>query len=222
MYLPQQTSLIVSGLTELGLFGACFYSATPYSTNEKYAKIRHPYSDLDFLYFTNISLYLTLLTVVIGIIYRYKKSFSSIYNVLLPMALSLEIIVTIMFWSLYMIDPALIKNKNSLLPGYETPIITELGQHLFPVILLSINQRQMKIIYHKFQTLAFITLLIIWYTVVTIIAHQRGKYIYRFMSEIKNDQTRFALFCLFIAIAYLIHRTYIKIKARSSSSKNSK
>lgn len=205
--------------TKIGLFLACLYSTTPYSANPKQKAIEHLYSDIKWLYFTNVALYLTIATVVVGAVYRYREDIFPVYNVMLPMAISFEVIVTIMFWGLYSIDPKLIVNKNSLIPGNETPWIQELGLHLFPLILLIVDQIGVRIVYHKMQTVTQMSALLLWYLVVNIVAHRRGKFIYPFMNIIDNNIYRFILMCIFMPCAYGIHKSYMAIKTRFASTK---
>lgn len=220
MHLTTSKTKRFLGVLEWSLFGLCFYTATPYAKNPKLEAYPHLYSDLKHLYFTNISLYLTLITVVIGGICKYRRKFSHLYNILLPMSFTLEIVVTSVFWGLYLINPELIKNKLSLEPGFETPIIEEIGTHLFPPFLLFLNQLDMIVIYHKMQSIAIISFCITWYGIISIVAHQRGKYIYPFMNKITNDALRFGLFCLALPLVYFIHRLYIQLKIKKCNLKN--
>ncbi|ELA42210.1 uncharacterized protein VICG_00853 [Vittaforma corneae ATCC 50505] len=86
-------------MTKVILFIICCYAVTPYSNNPKQREYKHTYSDLKFLYFTNQSLYFTVLTVAVGFIYRLKPRLFKLYNTLLPVALTFEIVVTGVFWS---------------------------------------------------------------------------------------------------------------------------
>ncbi|ELA42518.1 uncharacterized protein VICG_00270, partial [Vittaforma corneae ATCC 50505] len=139
-------------MTKVILFIICCYAVTPYSNNPKQREYKHTYSDLKFLYFTNQSLYFTVLTVAVGFIYRLKPRLFEFYNTLLPVALTFEIVVTGVFWSLYFVDKKLIVNTNFLKPGYETPILTELGLHLFPLILLILDQVDVKLRQTRLQS----------------------------------------------------------------------
>jgi hypothetical protein len=204
------------------LFCLVLYALSPYSHNPKQDLFIHSYSDCQWLYFTILSVYLTLLTVSIGFIFRltkvyfiqYNSKIFSFYNNLLPMAITFEIIVTITFWSLYLIDPELIVNKNNLIPGNETPFLEEMGKHAVPIILLLLDQMDVKVIYSSYQNIIQLGFGLIYYGVITVFAKRKGTYLYPFLNLINGEFLRFILFCCFLPLIYGINQIYMRIKLK--------
>lgn len=196
------------------LFSICCYVITPYSDNPKQKEHEHSYSDLGFLYFTNQSLYFTVLTVAIGFIYNFNSKLFELYNTLLPISLTFEIVVTGLFWGLYFIDKKLIVNANFLKPGYETPILTELGLHLFPLILLILDQIDVELRRTKLQSLFMTCYLILWSGLIIILGNIREKYMYPFMNLFTSEILRLTCFLISILIFNIIYRLYIGYKTK--------
>lgn len=98
----------------------------------------------EYFYFTNISLILTIISVLIGIIrfqFTNNRIFNEIYQILAPIVIVLETCVTLLFWSLFLIDPALVKNDyNNSSVGGVSEYISELPKHAFPIIILILDQ----------------------------------------------------------------------------------
>jgi hypothetical protein len=206
-------------LIKVSLFIICCYCCTDYSNNPKQLEYIHTYSDVKFLYFTNQSLYFTVFTLIISFIDSYRLHISEIYNILLPISITLETIVTAMFWSLYFIDRKLIVNKNFLRAGYETPLLTELGVHLFPLILLIIDQIGKRFEKSKARSMFLSFYLILWGGIIVVLGNKRGKYLYPFMNLLPGDFVRIPVF---IAVFFLFHwicKCYVKLKTKHSLSR---
>lgn len=207
----------VVSLIKGSLFFICFYASTKYAANPLVAALSSPYSNLRFLYFTHISLYTTLLTFAVGFIYRTKRKLFKLYNVLIPLSFTLEFLVTFTFWAIYYHDPCLIKGRIARLPQYQTPVLTELGQHLFPFILIILEQIDVHIQRSRVHTPLIVFFCAIWYTVISIVAkYKNGVYPYPFMKNIRDEKLRLALLSLFIISAFTIQKIYILIKTRKN------
>lgn len=177
------------------LFFVCLYSATPYSKNPRQEEHQFAYSNLKFLFMTNQGLYITLCVVAIGFIYRITGRFSRIYNTLLPVATVIETLITSAFWILYFSNKKAIINKKFLEPGYETPLLTELGVHLFPFILLLLDQYNLYIVSSFRQHLMIGWHFLTWFSIVMNVQYTLKKPIYPFMKYTFNP---------FIAVGFLI------------------
>lgn len=205
------------------LLSTCLYTLTPYSKNPKQLTCVHNYSNLEFLYFTNQSLYFTCFTVPVGLLCRYfthmdrKSHLFTLYNLLLPISLTFEIVVTGLFWCLYFIKKELIVNKRFLQPGFETPLLTELGIHLFPLVLLVIDQLDVPLTKTKGQTIFILSYLTVWSIAVIIAGEMKGKYLYGFMELFGVTPNKIAGFIAAIGIFYSIYSFYINYKTKKQS-----
>lgn len=104
-----------------------------------------------FIYLTSLSLYLTITSAILGYLTRILgyltnlksvKMLALVYRELLALSFSLEGIVTMMFWTLYSINPGFVRSKKLHSQGIRISLLTELSQHLFPLLLLLVCQAQ--------------------------------------------------------------------------------
>lgn len=126
-------------IIRLGLLGSCVYVSTDYAFPKSHMDYIKSLSGGRFLYLTNLGLYLTIFTVVLGYIVRLGNitGLESSYKVFLSSSFSLEGVLTIMFWTLLRIDPVLIKNEESDDDSLRVSFLIDICQHLIPFILLS-------------------------------------------------------------------------------------
>lgn len=205
-------------VTKLILFLISLYSVTPYVRNVNQLNYIHLYSNMEWLYFTHISLYLSLFTVTVGFIHRFYKNLFPLYNTLIPIAMSFEFIVTFTFWILYAIDPALILNKFSLIPGNENPFIQELGQHLFPLVLLVVDQVGIDVKSTWFLFPLQILLLLVWLLVIKMVGDVKGKFIYPWMNKPMPPLQKMLLGIGFALAVYCSNSVYFALKEKSTKS----
>lgn len=192
------------------LLCCCIFAMTPYSVNPKQRMYKQPYDNLQFLYFTNILLYYTVLTSFILLIVRLQRRkrrlleqkisenaneispkqtlvspwhvwMAKIGNFCLCMSPVCNAITTTVFWTCYAINPKLIVNKNSLLPGCHTYIITELSIHLFPLLISCLEQIDIKLTATKVQPISFLVLFVFWATAIHIAKHYKKIFLYKFL-----------------------------------------
>ncbi|ADM11239.1 uncharacterized protein Eint_030950 [Encephalitozoon intestinalis ATCC 50506] len=129
-------------ILKVTLLGFCVYGTLDYALPEQVVQSINRTSGGKFVYLTVLSLYLTIITTVIGYLTRTKvgKSLETTYKDLLALSFSLEGIVTLLFWILYFINPTLLKSRKLYSEGIQESLLTELSQHLFPLLLLLICQ----------------------------------------------------------------------------------
>lgn len=166
---------------KLILLSFCIYATTDYSVNPKQKEIKHPYSDLEHLYFTNISLYFTILASVLCLLHRAVGTLARYVNLALALSPVFNYITTIVFWSLYFIKRELIVCKKYLCPGYETYLITELSLHLFPLILVSLEHVDFKVRRSRSHYYILLGFVAGYCVIVHIAAWYRGCFLYPFL-----------------------------------------
>ncbi|KAI5149193.1 hypothetical protein ENBRE01_0754 [Enteropsectra breve] len=140
---------VVLELAKLGMFGLGIYALTPYSVNPNQRKTITAYDSYHYVYWTFITLYLTIAAYSICLIARKYKRISRVATHLLTMSAVLNGITTATFWTLYFIDKEFIVGKAARGAGNETYLITELSLHLFPVLLTWLEQIAHRIVYNK-------------------------------------------------------------------------
>lgn len=202
------------------LLAVCLYSTTTFAENKMQRLVRHSYSSYPYLYFTNQTLYLSILTSVFGVLHRFAKRSRNgpgrtllvLLNSMLPVALSLEAVTTGVFWSLYFYNKKLVIHPRYTEPGYETPILTELGKHLFPLILLLVEQIDVSLEKTICQPLLLVSYLMFYYALVTVFAMRIGKYPYSFLNTMNSEVSRASFFVGIVVAGYSVYFCYMRYK----------
>lgn len=166
---------------KVALLCFCIFACTDASVNPKQKEKPRLYGDMEYLYFTNISLYVTILASATGIIHRLTDRLKRHFEILTSVSPVCNSATTVTFWGLYFTKRTWIKAADDLRPGCETWLITELSQHLFPLILSYLEQMDMKLTPSRWYYLLFICIIVTWGTVVHIVAYYKGKFLYGFL-----------------------------------------
>lgn len=201
------------------LLSLCIYAATDYSVNPRQKEFKYPYPFLKYLFFTNISLYYTIVASVTGIIYRSTGLFRSAFHQMMWTSPIFNSITTSTFWILYFYKKEYIVDKNHLIPGYETYLLTELSLHLFPLILSYLEQVDIKLRKSRIHYSVFAVIIMAYCGVVHIDYCIRGLFLYTFLNKM-NIALRAAFFigmfgccALFYNILMLVNRRCNKCKS---------
>ncbi|AFN82715.1 hypothetical protein EROM_030940 [Encephalitozoon romaleae SJ-2008] len=143
----RKTRSVLKEALKLVFLGFCVYATTDFSLPPEIVEMSNATSGGKFVYLTIITLYLTIISTVLGYISKTRvgKRLEEIYKDMLAVTFSLEGIVTTLFWSLYFINPTLLKNKSLYKRGIRESFLTELSAHLFPIILLLICQADVRL-----------------------------------------------------------------------------
>ncbi|CAD26250.1 hypothetical protein [Encephalitozoon cuniculi GB-M1] len=166
----RRTRVILKEALKIAFLGLCIYGTLDYAFQKETIEMIRSNSGGKFLYLTFISLHLTIISTILGYLIEVGlgKRLEHIYKDLLALSFSLEGIVTILFWTLYWTKPTLLKNKTLYESGIQESFLTEISQHLIPLLLLLICQADVKLQRKKrcicfifgFGTLYFLE---IWY-----------------------------------------------------------
>lgn len=165
----------------------------------------------EFLYFTNIGLLFTVFTVVAGLLPRKNKLIVSIYKFSVPVCFILEILITLIFWPLFLKDPFLVKHRSDFAPGARPRILDELPKHGFPALILLIEQLSINI-EKCWRDRAFLFLFGMCYFMMSEVFTQIQRiYLYPFLGTISRFQ-RFMLFAFISAIGILLYELIFSLK----------
>merc|ERR1711890_45385 len=120
-------------------FFCCIWGSTPFNYTKEMAEFYSKYYFGRAQYLTILALYLTLITVVIQRLTKCTESrrLKQLANILLPVALSIELTVTCVYWILYTFRPDFLFFKDEMRDGSLLELFNELCLHLFPVLLLA-------------------------------------------------------------------------------------
>lgn len=98
---------------------------------------------LDIIYKYNHLTYIAiLLTTIIAIAYYFIKKYrivKKIYFLFLPPIFSINIAVTVIYWTLYNLNAEYVHSKSRLTPESKDHLITNLFKHGFPMVLTFID-----------------------------------------------------------------------------------
>lgn len=200
-------------------------SLTSFAVNPNQLSGQSFYNKNPYFFLTFQSAYITLFVVSIGFLIRalpVENKFSSIlkkiYNKVLPVAISLEIFVTVFFWTAYFYDSRILYSSFFRKPENMTYLITELGQHLSPLLLLGLEQ-----INFAPQNATSTGILLAFYlmcygTLLKIVAsYHNNRYPYPFISNLKGGVDELVLIIVFCGILYSISRVYMYFKAKDTA-----
>lgn len=187
--------------------------------NPEVEKYKDPNSKIEYVKFTNIACVATILAFNLGLVYRKYKVLFSVYNLLIQVALSFEFLTTVIFWVLYFLNRPLIVSPEALVEGCETPIIANLGSHLFPLILMLLDQCDIKLVIDRSADLVFLIFIIGYYTTSKIWASLTGKHIYGFL-DVQSELGRIITFLLIFAGVELFHHSFVMIRTRYNKKQN--
>lgn len=189
-------SLIRSFLIVTSVFSLFDYIDNPKSISNI------EYNNFKYLLFTKISLFLTVMASISGIINRLTGNYHFIKDFFLPISFSFEFIVTLVYWILYLINKKLIVDSNTLIPGNETTLLSRLSSHIFPMILVCLEYIDFSPNKNEYHIIFFGIFGILYYILVTVYALWFGKYIYPFLDNLNTIQR--VLFFLIISVLGLI------------------
>lgn len=172
----------------------------------------------EYLYFTNIALLYTIFSVFVGYLSTYSKNIALLYSFSVVTAFILEIIVTLTFWALYLVDPSLVKNKSDL-AGFNGPSITrEIPKHALPALILLMEQYGLEIEKHWSHRAFFIGFSLSYYLISEVYTKRAGLYLYPFFKYFSVLQ-RFMFFCSIALLTLFVYEIFMIIKKRLSAIK---
>lgn len=191
----------------------CIYSCTRFAQNPNQSSLPHMYTDYHYAMFTNVVAYSTIFVSLTGIIYRTKGAMRNIYNTILPVILSFELFITVIFWLCFFIYPSVIAYPKYLKAPYKTPLLTELGVHLFPFCLLYLEQLSFRIVKSRFHNFFLFGFLALYLMMICCFRLILGKFPYPILNKLSLPFLCIVAggMCL---VCYTIFVTYMRLKKR--------
>lgn len=228
-----RTSTILLHILRLVLLAICIYSCTRFAQNpnQSLPGNTHRFTDYYYAMLTNVTAYSTILVVLAGFVYRATGAMRGIYNTALPVILSLEFLVVMIFWPCFFIFPQGIVYFKYLDQACKTPLLTELGVHMIPFLLLFLEQLRHNVIENRHQKPFLFTFLGLYIMMICYLRYISGpgKFPYHVLNLLdpysKHNQgshflfpLMFLLLCLALIgisfVCYKIFSIYMKLKRK--------
>ena len=189
--------------------------------NSKFIQNCPEYSTYKYLLLTKISLSITIISSISGILKRVTGVESKWHSFLLASASSLETIVFLLFWGLLFFDKKAIVDPNAIKNHSESTLWNRFCSHTIPFILAYLNMHDMSLSYKKQSIVFFLLFGIVYYCATCTYAHYFHRDIYPFLSKV----TYFQKALIFVAIdllAIIIYLVNLKVFGKRSKTKNKK
>ncbi|EJW04491.1 hypothetical protein EDEG_01284 [Edhazardia aedis USNM 41457] len=211
----------------LGIF-ICIFGAHDDGYPDDYKKmLRQKYYN-QFQYLTVIGLYMSILTLFLGlklrIIYKLKKkqikSLYKIYTKMLSLILPIEILISLVFWSMFIYNPVLIV-KESIYEAKGFNFSQNMCLHLFPAILLAFELKNVKLKRSNVCVIAMIIFSFVYYFFCRYIAKKYKSWPYPFLDQL-NEARRIVFFAVSTFISIILHEIVILISRKLKAHKKIK
>lgn len=136
----------------------------------------------EYLYFTNISLIYTFFCVFLGFFHKFSRRVTRVYYFAVSTAFVLELLVTVTFWILFTINPALVKNDMETGVRNGRPsILQELPKHGIPTVMLLLEHREIPFRKRMAHRIFLGVFCVLYYLVCEIYSYYSGETIYPFL-----------------------------------------
>lgn len=168
------------------LLSLCIYGCTNYCLPQEIIDYCNTLSGGKYIYLTNISLYLTVGTLCLGIFVRYFKyprllpTYVNLVSVLLP----LELLVTILFWVLFLVDPTLVRDKDLYDKGVRVDLLSDLSMHLFPFVALVLEQYDVEFIRELSHVIFFSVFCVVYFLLCLVFSKVNGFWVYPILDKL--------------------------------------
>lgn len=212
----------------IGIF-LCIYGSTDISYPPEYKEFLDKSILYRFQYLTIIGLYMTLLTVslllidqlVFIITKRCNEKLKKLTSFLIVVVLPIEIIISVVFWSLYLYDPRTIINEIILATGGIT-LFQNICMHAIPLFLLTLEIYYIDVKRDNFHVMLLCVFGMLYYLFLRFVAKKANRWPYPFLDG-KNEITRaFIFFAMTISGVFIYEICMLCIKLKNERSKKKK
>ncbi|RVD90774.1 hypothetical protein TUBRATIS_27960 [Tubulinosema ratisbonensis] len=185
-------------------FVVLLYALIPPSIEKKYEKIALQNRTFFLLYITNIGLYLTIISVGLGLISHFRRrkggKVSLCHYYFTVNTLGIESIVTIGYWLLYFINPLYVNNRELYKAGYRVSLSREILCHIFPFMAIFFEIIFLKLKREYVYYVTMISFSIVYYLISDINAYKNnGNWQYGFLTMLPTSKRILA----FVAFTFL-------------------
>lgn len=201
------TLAIIVVMAKLVLLIFALNTVEPVANLFKLKKYRRDHSKYEFLFFSNISAVYAGFVVLLGLAKSWIPQLNSVltpvYEFGIPTSISLEMVVVLIFWSLFIFKREWIIRTN-LEPGI-MPYLREAPKHLFPLIFLLLEKGGQTFEKSNYQRIFFLVFFISYFLIVqALVLFDNGYYIYPFLEHF-NMPSMVLLFAVIYAVASVFY-----------------
>ncbi|KAG5859364.1 FAR-17a/AIG1-like protein [Encephalitozoon hellem] len=186
----------------------CVYGGTDYSQPREWIDFVNKLAGGSHIYITQIGLYMTVITLLLSYCVKHMGAlaFKEVYRDFISVTLPMEALVTTVFWTLNFINPTLLKNREFYMAGIRTPLICEVSLHLFPFLVLLIDQVGVDIYEKKRHYLFFGIFGIVYFIVIHHFQKLNDYWVYPFLGYMTM-----LMRAVFVFVAILLVICYYKL-----------
>ena len=172
--------------------------------NTKFIQNCPAYSIYKYLLLTKISLLLTILSSLSGIIKRLTGNENRFYSLLLASSSTLQTIVFILFWGLLFFDKKMVIDPDSIKNHSESSLWNRFCSHVIPFILAYLNIHDFNLKYEDRHIKFFFLFGIIYYGLTSLYTWNYHRQVYPLLSKLNYLQKVF----LFLGVVFLAITIY--------------
>lgn len=209
-YLIQTIKSCTSGtaliIIKIALLIISLNTFEPISNLFKPEKFRKKYSTHEFLFFSNIGTIYSAFAVFLGFLKQIYPQITPIYQFVLPTALTLEMVVFLIFWTLFILKRDLVIRTN--LNSGIWPYIYESQKHLCPLIMLFIEKGSQVLAKSNYQRIFLLLFAIAYFLIVEWLIIYDRSYIYPFLENM-NLKFRALLFSGIFIASFFIYEFFL-------------
>jgi hypothetical protein len=195
----------------------CVLSLFDLIENSKFVQNCPGYATYKYLLLTKISLSITIVSSIFGIMKRLTGFTNKFHSFLMAAAPCLETIVFILFWGLLFFDKKMIVDPNAVKNNSEASLWNRICSHTIPFFLSYLNMHDLKLNYDNRHVVFFVMFGIIYYLATTLYSIRFQREVYPFLYKLTYAQKAF----VFFGIDILAISIYL-INLRIFSKKNKK
>lgn len=209
-YLIQTIKSCTSGtaliIIKIALLIISLNTFEPISNLFKPGKFRKKYSTHEFLFFSNIGTIYSAFAVFLGFLKQIYPQITPIYQFVLPTALTLEMVVFLIFWTLFILKRDLVIRTN--LNSGIWPYIYESQKHLCPLIMLFIEKGSQVLAKSNYQRIFLLLFAIAYFLILEWLIIYERSYVYPFLENM-NLKFRALLFSGIFIASFFIYEFFL-------------
>jgi hypothetical protein len=188
-------------LTDLGFFILFLYGISDFHIHEDIIINRKLKYGRKYIFLTHIGIYFTLCFILLDIIGNFKKISSSFFGTFLLFTTTLELLISILFYSILFLDERNLRSADKLDKIIRNNVIKEASLHIFPFLFLIMKFIRYKDEINLKLALLLINLFFCFYSLILIIFRLLNKeFCYPILNKLSHKNKLYLIllsFCLF-------------------------
>ncbi|EQB62355.1 integral membrane [Vairimorpha apis BRL 01] len=205
---------IITKIARLFFLITCTYGTTDYCLPKEIVNHNNTFYGSKYIYLTNICLYITVTCLFMGNMVRQLRvqGLLEIYRHTLCLMLPLNCLVSILFWTLFYIDPTLIRDKDLYNKNIRISLFSDLCVHLFPFLSLLVEHKGLIIKSHPCHCIFYILFTVTYYFICYYFSKLNNMWVYPLLGklDLKNRILLFFFSTILVIFIYKMMMYFIK------------